>query len=151
MTLANPNPSPAAITPAWLWAAALGGLAWNAYGLVQFAASVSATPESLMAMGLDATQAMAMTSYPLWMTAAFAIGVFGGIAGSALLALRRRQAVPVLLASLLAYVALFVGDITEGVFAAMGLGQVVVLTFVVLIAAVLLWAARRAHADGHLA
>ncbi len=30
--------------PAWLWASGLLGLAWNAYGVVQFAGSVRATP-----------------------------------------------------------------------------------------------------------
>ncbi len=151
MTMATANPFPVASTPAWIWAAGLGGLAWNAYGVVQFASSVRSTPESLMALDLDATQAMTMTSHPLWMTAAFAIGVFGGLAGSALLLLRRAAALPVFAVSLLAYVALYVGDITKGVFAAMGTGQVAILTFVVLIAAGLLGAARRATARGLLA
>jgi hypothetical protein len=104
-----------------------------------------------MTMGLEQTKAMTMTSYPLWMTAAFVIGVFGGLGGSMLLLLRRRAAVPVLAVSLLAYVALYIGDITEGVFAAMGASQVAILTFVVLIAATLLWAARRASDRGLLA
>jgi hypothetical protein len=153
MTLATDTPASIAGTPLWLWTAGGGGLAWNAYGVVQFAQSVRSTPVSLMAMGLDPAQAMTMTmtSYPLWMTAAFAVGVFGGLVGSALLLLRRRQAVGVFVASLIAYVALYIGDITEGVFAAMGASQVVVLTLVVLIAAGLLWAARRASARGLLA
>ena len=136
--------------PAWLWAAGLFGLAWNAYGVVQFAGSVTATPDSLVAMGLDPAQAMTMTSYPLWMTAAFAAGVLGGLAGSALLLLGRAAALPVLAASLAAYVLLYVGDVTEGVFAVLGMRQVVVLTAVVLIAAGLLWAARHAAARGWL-
>lgn len=149
MTLDAATPStPSA--PAWLWAAGLFGLAWNAYGVVQFAGSVRATPDSLVAMGLDPAQAMTVTSYPLWMTAAFAAGVFGGLAGSALLLLRRAAALPVLAASLAAYVLLYVGDVTEGVFAAMGASQVVVLTAVVAIAAGLLWAARRAGLRGLL-
>jgi hypothetical protein len=151
MTLATDTPASVAGTPLWLWAAGGGGLAWNAYGVDQFLASVRSTPESLIAMGLDQAQAMTMTSYPLWMTAAFAVGVFGGLVGSALLLLRRRQAVGVFVASLIAYVALYIGDITEGVFAAMDASQVVVLTLVVLIAAGLLWAARRASARGLLA
>ncbi len=137
--------------PAWLWASGLLGLAWNAYGVVQFAGSVRATPDSLVAMGPEPAQAMTMTSYPLWMTAALAVGVFGGLAGSALLLLRRAAALPVLAASLAAYVLLYVGDIAEGVFAAMRPSQVVVLTAVVIIAAGLLWAARRAQARGLLA
>jgi hypothetical protein len=51
---------------------------------------------------------------------------------------RQRGAVPVLGASLAAYLALFIGDIIYGVFAAFGAPQVVVLSLVVLIAAGLL-------------
>lgn len=123
--------------PYWSTAAALGGVAWNVFGIVQFAGSVTATEASLIATGLTADQAAVMTGYPAWMTLAFAIGVFGGLAGSVLLLLRRAAAGPVLLASLLAYVALWIGDAVHGVFAAMGAPQVIILTLVVAIAAAL--------------
>lgn len=58
---------------------------------------------------------------PLWLTAA----ALGGIAA------------PVLLTSLVAYVALWIGDVVHGVFAALGTPQVVILTTVVAIAAAL--------------
>lgn len=151
MTFIAATPLTAPAAPPWLWASGALGLAWNAYGAVQFWGSIRSTPESLMAMGLDQAQAMTMTSYPLWMTLAFAVGVFGGLGGSALLLLRRGLAVPVLAASLVACVALYAGDIAEGVFAAMGASQVIVLTAVVLIAGGLLWVARRARAQGLLA
>ncbi|MFN9014361.1 MAG: hypothetical protein ACK5VS_13205 [Hyphomonadaceae bacterium] len=47
-----------------------------------------------------------------------------------------------MLASLVAYVVLYIGDIVHGVFAALGPPQVIVLTVVVAIAAALLWVAR---------
>jgi hypothetical protein len=56
-----------------------------------------------------------------------------------LLLLKKRQALAVFLASLLGYIALYVGDIVEGVFAALGTPQVIVLSVVVLVAALLLW------------
>lgn len=151
MTLDAATLPSTAAAPTWLWAAGLGGLAWNGYGVVQFVGSVRATPDDLVAAGFDPAQAMTMASYPLWMTAAFAVGVFGGLAGSALLLLRRKLALPLFAASLAAYVALYVGDVTEGVFAAIGPSQIVVLTLVVVIAAGLLWAARRATARGLVA
>ncbi len=124
--------------PAWMTAAALGGIAWNLFGAVQFAGSVTATPESLVAGGMTAEQAVVMTGYPGWMTLAFAIGVAGGLVGSILLLLRRGAAMPVLAASLVSYVALWIGDAVHGVFAALGAPQVVILTLVVVIAAGLL-------------
>ena len=123
--------------PHWLTAAALGGIAWNLFGVVQFAGSLTATEATLIASGLTADQAAVMTGYPTWMTAAFAIGVFGGLAGSVLLLLRRAQAMPILLASLVAYAALWIGDAVHGVFAALGAPQVIILTIVVAIAAAL--------------
>lgn len=128
--------------PLWLTAAALGGIAWNVFGAVQFAGSVTATTESLIASGMTAEQAAVMTGYPAWMTLAFAVGVFGGLIGSVLLLLRRAAAMPVLAASLAAYVALWIGDAVHGVFAALGAPQVAILTTVVAIAAALYAASR---------
>jgi hypothetical protein len=128
--------------PLWLTIAAVGGTAWNAYGLVQFAGSLGATPESLIAQGLSAEQAAVMTGYPGWMTLAFAVGVISGLVGSVLLALRLALARRVLALSVAAYVALWIGDAVHGVFAAMGAPQVVILTLVVAIAAGLLAASR---------
>ncbi len=63
-----------------------------------------------------------------------------------MLFVRHRLAVPVLALSLVAYMALWTGDVIHGVFAAMGAPQVLILTAVVAIAAGLLWLAVRATA-----
>jgi hypothetical protein len=135
----------AAKTPFWYWTAATLGLAWNLFGAVQFLGTLNATPESLQAQGLTAEQATVMLGYPAWMTVAFAIGVFGGIIGCVALLLRKELAINVFLASLLGYIVLYIGDITQGVFAALGTPQVAVLTLVVAIAGALLWLARHAR------
>lgn len=130
-TLTAPRPA------LWYRLAAVAGIAWNVFGAVQFAGAVTATADSLVASGLTPEQAAVMTGYPGWMTAAFFIGVAGGLMGSVLLLLQHPLARPVLLASLVAYVALWIGDAVHGVFAAMGTPQVVILTLVVAIAAAL--------------
>ena len=137
--------------PAWFWIVAALGLAWNLFGAVQFTTSLSATPESLQAQGLTADQAAVMLGYPIWMTIAFAVGVFGGVTGCGLLLLRKAAAVPVFVLSLVGYVVLYIGDIVHGVFAALGTPQIMVLSAVVLIAAGLLVFARRFRARGALA
>jgi hypothetical protein len=142
-------PAPAASAarpPRWPLAAGVGGVAWNAFGALQFAGSVTATEASLVASGLTPEQAAVMTGYPAWMTGAFALGVFGGLIGSGLLLVRHARAVQVLALSLAAYLALWVGDAVHGVFAAMGAPQVGILTLVVAIALGLLLAARRGSA-----
>lgn len=124
------------------------GLAWSLFGFVQFAGSLGATQSSLMAGGLTAEQAAVMLGYPSWMTVAFGLGVIGGVAGCALLLARRPLATPMLALSLAGYIALYVGDIVHGVFAALGAPQVIVLSLVVAIAAGLLWYSRRVFAPG---
>lgn len=136
--------------PRWVRVASVLGLAWNVFGLVQFVLSLQATPESLIAGGMTAEQAAVMTSYPGWMTAAFAVGTLGGTVGCILLLLRRALAVPVFSVSLVAYLALYYGDIVHGVFAALGTPQIVVLTSVVAIAGVLLALAVFARRRGWL-
>jgi uncharacterized membrane protein YpjA len=100
----------------WLVLPAAGILAWNVFGLWQFAKSLTATPESLMAEGLTEVQAVAYAGLPAWMTLVFAVGVFGGTVGSALLLVQRRAAVAVLAVSLAGYVVLFAGDWAHGLF-----------------------------------
>jgi len=134
----------------WFWVSAGLGTAWNAYGVSQFSQAVSATRESLIATGMTEAQADAMSSYPAWMTAAFAIGTIGGLIGSILLLARKRQATAVFVASLAAYVVLYIGDITQGVFAAIGASQMMILSVVVVIAAALLWLSRRSERNGTL-
>lgn len=137
--------------PLWFWPAAGLGLAWNIYGVAQYVGSVTATPESLVAGGMTPQQAAVMLTYPWWMTAAFALGTFGGTLGCALLLLRRQLAMPVFAVSLAAYVVLYLGDITQGVFAALGAPQIAVLSLVVVVAAALLKLARHAANRNHIA
>jgi hypothetical protein len=130
-------------------AAALGGL-WNAYGVFQFAGSLMQTEASLMAMGMTAAQAALYDGLPAWITVSFGVGVFAGLAGSVLLALRRVVSRTFFAISLVAYVLLFVGDVAYGVFTEMP-AQLAILGFVVIIAAGMLWISDRARRQGLLA
>lgn len=136
--------------PTWFWIAAVLGLAWNIFGVVQFLSTSNGTVESLMRTGLTADQAKLYVSLPGWMTASFAVGVFAGVIGSLLLLMKKKLAYTVFLISLLAYIVLYIGDITQGVFTLFGTPQVVILTSVVLIAAGLLWLTRHFKASGQL-
>lgn len=137
--------------PPWFWAVAGLGIAWNIFGLVQFVGAVTATSASLAAKGMTPEQIDVYLSIPFWMNFAFGVGVIGGLIGSILMAVKNKGAQPVLLASLVAYVVLYIGDIVHGVFAALGSPQVIVLTVVVAIAAALLWVAHFSNKHGRLA
>lgn len=127
----------------WYLAIAALGVAWNAFGITQFLGSINATPDSLMADGLNSAQALAYSGLPAWMDFAFALGVFGGLAGALALALRSRSAVYFLGASLVGYVALFAGDFGYGLFDLMP-AQLPVLSFVLAVSGLMLYAARTA-------
>lgn len=129
--------------PTWFWTVAILGLAWNIFGIIQFLPTVQGTVGSLMSNGMTKEQAELYVSLPSWMTVAFATGVFGGVLGCLLLLLRSPWSRVVFAVSLAAYLVLYVGDITQGVFQAFGMGQVIILTTVVLIAAGLLWVSMR--------
>ena len=137
--------------PGFLWAlraAAVAGLAWNAFGLFRFATTTFASAAELAASGMTPAQAELYASLPAWMHAAFALGVIGGLLGCALLLFGDRRATPVFAASLAAYVVLWAGDLALGVFAAFGWPQVAILSFVVAVAAALLACSRRAERRG---
>jgi hypothetical protein len=129
--------------PKWFRHLAILGLAWNIFGIIQFLPTVQGSVGSLMGKGMTKEQAELYVSLPAWMTLAFATGVFGGALGCLLMLVRSPWSRPVFAASLAAYLVLYVGDITQGVFQAFGVGQVAILTTVVLIAAGLLWVSMR--------
>jgi hypothetical protein len=135
--------------PAWLWAAGAVGTAWNVYGLYQYVGTFTPSGQAAMTAGMSAAQAELYLSLPAWISVVFAIGVFGGLAGSIALLLRRRIALPIFAASLAGYVLLFAGDTYYGVFEAIP-SQLAILAVVVLIAAALLAAAWQAGRRGLL-
>jgi hypothetical protein len=135
--------------PAWLGVASALGILWNAYGVYQFAGSFTPSGQAAMTAGMTAAQAALYLSLPAWISVVFAVGVFGGLAGSVLLARKRRAARTVLAASLVGYGLLFAGDAYHGVFAAIP-AQLGILAIVVLVAAALYWASQRAGKLGLL-
>ena len=137
-------------TPGWLWIAAGLGIVWNVYGVYQFTGSLSKTAEDSMRAGMTQAQAELYLSLPSWITLVFAVGVFGGLAGSIALLARRGVALPVFAVSLAGYTLLFLGDLYYGVFAGIP-SQLVILTLVVAIAGALLFASTVARKRAYLA
>jgi hypothetical protein len=91
-----------------------------------------------MAVGLTASQADLYLSLPSWISAAFGVGVVGGLVGSVALLMKNARAVAIFGVSMAGYIILFSGDVYYGVFATIPT-QLVILTAVIVIAAALLW------------
>lgn len=85
-------------TPWHLWLVGIATLLFNAMGILSY----TTTKLGMLAeMGMTPDQIAFMNSYPAWASALWALGVWGAFAGSVLLLLRSRFAVPAMLVALL--------------------------------------------------
>jgi hypothetical protein len=88
--------------PAWFALAAAAAVLFEAFGVYSYLVHVTTDAQSLPIDQRDLVLAM-----PGWMTSAYAVAVWTGLAGALLLLLRRRQAAPLLFISLLAAIVQF--------------------------------------------
>lgn len=79
-----------ASTPWHLWVVGVVTLLFNALGIVSY---LTTKLGMLAEMGLNAEQIAFMNSYPAWISAFWALGVWGAFAGSVLLLARSKWAV----------------------------------------------------------
>lgn len=77
--------------PVHLWIVGIIALLWSAFGCYDYAMTETANQAYLAKMPADAVAYM--NTLPKWLTAMWAIGVWGGLAGSVLLLMRSRYAV----------------------------------------------------------
>ena len=78
-------------TPAHLWIIGFLALLWNAFGCYDYLMIVTANAAYLGAMPGD--QIAYMNGLPSWLTALWAVGVWGGLVGSVLMLMRSRYSV----------------------------------------------------------
>jgi hypothetical protein len=90
-------------TPWHLWAVGIVGILWNGFGCFDYFMTQTKGDDYMTAAGMTEAQIAFMHKSPAWMTAVWAIGVWGGLAGAVLLLLRKKLAVPVFIASLVSY------------------------------------------------
>jgi hypothetical protein len=89
--------------PAWFWAVAGAATLWEVVGCFQYWGEVTMDAATLAT--LPDYSRIIVAQRPLWSTAGYAIGTWGGLAGMIALLLRRAIAVPVLLIALFATLA----------------------------------------------
>lgn len=90
-------------TPWHLWVIGIVGFLWSAMGAMDYVMTKLRIEDYMAAFTPE--QLEFFYGFPVWVDAAWAIAVWGGVVGTILLLLRMRAAVWVLLASLLAMVA----------------------------------------------
>lgn len=137
-------------TPAHVWIVGILALLWNAYGCFEYVMTQTANQAFLAKYPADALAYF--NSLPAWLTAFWAIGVWGGLAGALLLLVRNRYAV---LAFALSLIGIVVGigyqylatDMPDSMTAGTA-GLMPLLVFVV--GAFLLWYSRNEDKRGAL-
>lgn len=127
----------------------ISGLAllWNLIGIASYLMTVTMSDEALAALP-EAERAF-YTGMPVWVTAAYAIAVFGGTLASVALLMRTAWAVPLFLVSLMA-ILLQMGHAFFGtaLIEVQGAAAAVLPLLVVVIAAYLAWFSRAAQRRG---
>lgn len=88
-------------TPWHLWAAGVISLLWNAFGGYDFVMSVTQGETYWRASGMTDAMVAYYNAMPPWMYVPWVLGVWGAVAGSVLLLMRNKLAVPAFGLSLL--------------------------------------------------
>nr|WP_299033744.1 hypothetical protein [uncultured Tenacibaculum sp.] len=131
------------------WIIGVAALVWNGLGVMQYLGMAYMTDEIKAALP-EAERAL-YENVPTWVTAAFAIAVFGGLIGSAFLLMRKKLARPMFLISLIAIVvqmsySLFMSRAAE----VYGPGSVIMPIMVIVIGVFLLMYSKKTIAKGWL-
>lgn len=94
--------------PWWHWVVSVLAVLWNAFGAYDYFMSKTQGLPYLKQSGMTDAQIAHMQSYPAWMTADWAVGVWGGLLAAVLLLSRVRYAFHIFALSTAAFVVMLV-------------------------------------------
>lgn len=135
--------------PAWFWVAAVLSLLWNSFGCLDYTMTAMRNPTYLAQFPPEMIDFI--DAFPTWAIAAWALGVWGALAGSLLLLLRSRWAVVAFGASLLGLALSTIYQVSADMPEVMVTGVNLAMTAVIWVVAVgLLWFSIRMRARGVL-
>ncbi|MFN3516303.1 MAG: hypothetical protein ACK4YM_03980 [Novosphingobium sp.] len=136
------NKVAAGIVPASFWVIAGAGMIWNAIGGIIYTWS-KLDPSAALAKASPAMQAYIATM-PIWAHLGWSLGVWGSVAGSVLMLVRSRYAVPAFLVSLVGAIVSYAAQAIAAVL------EPALSIFTVLVIAFLWHYARRSAVQGLL-
>ena len=130
----------------WYMPAAVASLLFMAFGCVMYLMHVLADPG---AMPLD--QRAAYEAEPMWVTAAYAIAVWIGLAGTVMLVMRKKLAEPLVMVSLIAVLIWLAGLLlVTGLRENMSANDLLVAIVVTALTWTIFWFARHSRQRGWL-
>lgn len=136
------EPAAAGKTPVHLWIVGGLSLLWNGFGAYDYLMTHTQGAAYMAGMGMTEAQIAYFTGMPVWMTVAWALGVWGALLGSILLLLRRKWAFHAFAISLLGLLGSWIHTFTSNAMEIMGTGMVVFSLVITAGAVFLLWYAR---------
>lgn len=147
----NLRTSPAS-TPAHLWIVGVISLLWNSFGCVDYTMSKLDPIGYMQSVGMGEAEIAYMGTFPAWLTAFWAIGVWGSLVGSILLLMRSARAVAAFALSLFGLAVSQVYQFTDSAMpASMNSGAMLAMTAVIWASLLFfLWYSRRMAASGVL-
>jgi hypothetical protein len=138
-------------TPWHLWVVGIVAILWNGFGAYDYVMTRLQGDAYMRTAGMTEAQIAHFNAMPVWMTAAWAIGVWGGVLGALLLLARSKWALHAFVASLAAFIVslIYTYAMTNG---AEIMGQQVMIMQGVILASCLffVWYARRVTKQGLL-
>lgn len=135
--------------PVWFWIVSVLALLWNLAGAMAYIGQAYMPDEVLAAM--SEAERNLYESQPAWVTAAFAIAVWGGILACVFLLLRKKWAKPVFIISLLGVLAqMSYNFFMSETFEVYGASAMAMPIMVVIISIVLIWFSNKAIAKNWL-
>lgn len=125
------------------WTIGAVALIWNLMGAINFFMQMN--PE-LLAFYRESERAL-IEGRPVWATAGFALAVFGGVFGSALLLMKKSIAFHVFIASLLGVIVTMIHALGADI--DFGLGEILgIILMPLVVAAFLIWYTKRVESKG---
>lgn len=136
--------------PVWFWIVSIVALIWNLMGAMAYVMQAMMTEEALNALP-EAERAL-YENVPAWVTAAFAIAVWGGTLASVLLLMRKGLAYIVFIVSFIGIAVQMVYNLGMSKAAEVyGPGGMVMPIMVIVFGLLLIWFAKSGKTKGWLA
>jgi len=97
--------APTPVRAPWhLWVVGIVAILWNGFGAYDYVCTNVQGDAYMRSVGMNDAQIAYFHAMPAWMTAVWAVGVWGGVLGGLMLLLRSKWALHVFAASLIAFV-----------------------------------------------
>lgn len=133
--------------PIWFWIVSAVAFVWNALGVDAYLNEAYISIEDLEKM--SQAERLLFESQPAWVTAAFAIAVWGGALGCLALLIRKKWARPLLLVSLIGILAQMThAFFMSNTFEVVGTDQMSMSIMIVIVGVVLVFFARMSQNKG---